>query len=380
MYDAIVVGAGVMGLSAAVELGRRGQRVVLLDQFAIPNDLGSSHGETRVIRTAYFEHPDYVPLAQRAWMSWQGLGDAVGASSLLQIGGLYLGRPGSALIAGSVEAAMQYGLSHEVWSPAEVRERYAQVTIPDDYVGFFEAQCGVLFASECLGWLMYRALATGVDVRPNQPVTSWEASHWGVTVTAKSGTLEAARLVICAGPWTGEILNELGIPLEVTRQTVGFTDPTDQEPFSSASLPVMCMEARDGAFYYTIPICQGVGPRSELFKVARHDPGIEVTPQTVDRTPNPTDAESFVPGLREFLPGAAGPVAAIDVCLYTNTPDGHFVVDRHPEHENVVLACGFSGHGFKFAPVIGEALADLAIEGKTELPIGFLGVDRFNMK
>ena len=370
--DVIVVGAGVVGLCAAVELAERGQRVTLLDQFAIPHKFGSSHGETRVIRTAYFEHPDYVPLAQRAWAHWEEPGEL-----LLATGGMYLGRPDSALISGSIEAATNHGLSYEVKMPDDIRAHYPQVSIPDDYVAFVEKQCGVLLAEKCIGRLLLQACSRLINARPNEAVMSWSASAQGVSVKTKTRTFDAARLVICAGPWSSGILRDLNVPLTVTRQIVGFTAPTDPKQFTMGTLPVMCMEAPDGAFYYTIPICRTGGRRSDFFKAARHNPGLTVTPSSVNRATNPEDAESFLPGLREFLHGAAGPVAAMDVCLYTNTPDGHFVVDKHPEHDNVVFACGFSGHGFKFAPVIGEALADLALEGKTALPVGFLGVGRF---
>ncbi len=366
-----------MGLSTAVELGIRGKSVLLLEQFEVPNKLGSSHGETRVIRTAYFEHPDYVPLAQRAWRRWEELGGALGSPVLLQTGGLYLGRPGSALISGSIKAAEKHSLEYELVSAGQIRNRYPQLRVPESYVGFLEAQCGVLLASEAIGWMLYQALATRVDVRSFQRVKSWQASGNRVTVTSNSEAFEASKLVICAGPWTGKVLSDLNIPLSVTRQIVGFTAPADAKLFSASSMPVTCIESSSGKFYYTIPICPFDDVSNRLFKSATHDHGDKVTPETVDRATNAADKQSFLSELQDFLPEAAENVQKMEVCLYTNTPDGHFVVDRHPEHDNVVFACGFSGHGFKFAPVIGEALADLALNGKTDLPIAFWSAKRF---
>ncbi len=365
-----------MGLSAAVELRRRGASVTLLDQHALPHALGSSHGETRVIRTAYFEHPNYVPLARRAWDAWVRIGEAEGEELLRPTGGLYLGRPESALISGSIEAALRGRLPYQVTTPHDVRSHYTQVFLPDDFVAFFEEQCGVLFAARCLAKLKAIAMREGVEVLAPARVSSWNAANGRVTVLTDDGRHEGDALVLCPGPWSSGLIAGLGIPLRVSRQVVGFTSPANPEPFTAGRLPVMCMESTSGEFYYTIPICPGVGERTQFFKCGNHRLGETIDPDSPGRAPNPEDNSSFQPGLREFLPDAAEPVVAMDVCLYTNTPDGHFVLDRHPERPNVVIGCGFSGHGFKFGPVIGEALAELALEGSTKLPVDFLSARR----
>lgn len=366
MTDVIVIGGGIMGLSAAVELGRRGQRVLLLEARRLGHRMGSSHGETRVIRTGYFEHPDYVPLAQRAWKLW---GD-----DLVACGGLYLGLPDSELISGFLHAAQVHNLRYENLAGVEVRRRYPQVRLPDGYSCIYERDCGFVYAARAMQGLLSEASAHGVVIQTNEPVVKWEARAQSVVVATADNRYEAGALVICAGSWTGKLLAELDLPLVVTRQVVGMTEPPDLQAFAMDRLPVVCAEEPDGAFTYTIPI----NPDCGWFKAARHNMGAVADPDDPGREPTDADPETFLAGLRTFLPVALGPVKRIDVCLYTNSPDGHFILDRHPNHSNVTFACGFSGHGFKFAPVIGEALSDLALKGSTELPVHFLGLDRLN--
>jgi sarcosine oxidase len=377
VYDVIVVGAGVMGLATAAELARRGRSVLVLEQFGIPHTLGSSHGDTRVTRTAYFEHPDYVPLVRRAHQGWERLCDETAHSVGTLTGGLYIGKPESDLIARSDEAAVLHGLDHERLSAEEIVRRWPQVQVPEGMVGFYEPACGVLFAERGVSAFAEVALMNGADIRCYEQVHSWSATGGSVKVHSDQGTYEADRLVIAAGSWTSRLLSDLGIPLKVTRQVVGWTAPAQPERFLSDAFPVCCL-ATDESFYYTIPILPAhLCPPRPGFKSACHDLGEEANPDQVDRGTTRHDAHSFLAGLKTFLPEAAGPVLSMASCLYTSTPDGNFVIDVHPYHPHVCFACGFSGHGFKFAPVIGEVLADLATEnGRTHLPIGFLRLSR----
>jgi sarcosine oxidase len=374
--DVIVVGAGIMGLYTAYELALRGQKVLLLEQFGLAHPFGSSRGETRVIRTAYFEHSDYVPLAQAAWKKWEDLGEPRKTEIIVRTGGLYVGRPESPLIAGSIEAAERHGLKYSLGEEMAVHARQ-RVVVPDGFVTFWEADCGIVMAAEAIRRLAVRCSELGVEIRACEPVMSWSSNSNGVTVTSTSRINEAATLVICAGSWANELLPELNLPLVVTRQVVAYTEPAKKGAYFFGIFPVTCIQSSEDEFYYTVPICYAEGPHKNHFKVGRHNPIDVVDPDTVDRKPTAQDAELALAGLKEFIPGAAAPLRSVEICLYTNTPDGHFVVDKHPRHDNVVFACGFSGHGFKFAPVIGQALADLATEGTTELPVDFLSASRF---
>jgi sarcosine oxidase len=371
-YDAIVIGAGVMGLSTAFELAQRGKRVLLLEQFDLQHPYGSSHGATRVIRTAYFEHPDYVPLAQRAWDKWMTMGDFI-----VKTGGLYVGPRDSPLIAGSIEAAEKHGLTYEL-DGGQLNAARKQMRVPEGFATFWEADCGVLMASAAVDHLVNRCRDQGVKLCANAALRDWSATDTGVRVTTDSSEFEADFLAICAGPWASQVLDHLKLSLVVTRQVVAYTEPANPLLFTSDRFPVTCFTDGDGAFYYAIPICNSGNYRTKAFKVGRHNPGCIVSPNSVQRTSTVEDIEFASVGLQEFIPGALGRLVSSEICLYTSTPDGHFIIDLHPEYKRVAYACGFSGHGFKFAPVVGEALSDLMLHGRSELPVQFLRIDRFN--
>ena len=372
-YDVIVVGAGAMGASACRHLAGRGLRVLGLEQFGIPHGLGSSHGSSRLFRMAYFEHPDYVPLLRRARDLWRKWEEESGQSLLSQIGGLYMGPPSSGLIAGSLAAARQHALPHEALDCAEIGARFPQFHLPDNYLALYEPQAGFVRPELAVAVAAGLALRDGADIHGHEPVTHWRADAHGVTVHTPQAVYGAERLMFCGGPWSGRLVQELGVELAVTRQVMGWAWPRLPELFTPDKLPTWAIEQADGTFHYGVPML----PDVPGVKIARHGRGTPTDPDTVARQPLPGDEDDFRPALRRFLPDADGPLTSLRVCLYTNSPDGHFILDHHPAHPNVLLACGFSGHGFKFMPVIGEALADLAQWGATELPVGFLGLSRF---
>ncbi|MBT8485987.1 MAG: N-methyl-L-tryptophan oxidase [Phycisphaerales bacterium] len=378
-YDAIVIGLGVMGLSVCRDLARRGARVLGLDRFGIAHTRGSSHGATRVFRVCYYERPEYVPLLQAAERGWRELEREVGETLLYDIGLLYAGRPSSDLIRGTQGAAAEHGLSLETLDASGLSRRFPLLATPPEYVGLFEPAGGVLMADRIVGGLATAALAAGAELRGLDPVAGWTAGDGMVTVRSVSGTHQAGVAIVCAGGWTSRLLPTLAAPLTVTRQIAAWIAPAGADRFRPPDFPVWGIDAGPQAgFDYGFPLMPG---RPGL-KVARHWPGPPVDPDRVDPAPDPAALATLLDAVRTRLPAAVADggepaVLSVDTCLYTNTPDGHFVIDRLPSEPRVLLAAGFSGHGFKFASIVGEALADLALEGGTALPIDFLGLDRF---
>jgi len=375
-YDVIVVGVGAMGSSACYHLARRGASVLGLERFDIPHALGSSHGYSRMIRMAYYEHPDYVPLLRRAYELWRELEGASGQQLLFEVGGVYMGPPDGHVVAGATRAARQHGLEHETLSNAALAERFPQFRLPPQFVGVYEPRAGFLLPEKVIAAQAELALRAGAELRGREEVTHWGADEGGVVVRTPKGEYRGDRLLFCGGPWTSKLVSDLGVELVVTRQVLGWVWPRAPEAFALGTFPVWGIEAADGSLSYgfpMIPDCPGL-------KVARHGRGPVTDPDAVSREATPADEAEVNDILLRHLPGGAGPLLSMRVCLYTNSSDGHFIIDSHPRHARVLLACGFSGHGFKFASVIGEVLADLALNGKTELPVRFLGLERFGIR
>lgn len=379
VHDVIVAGVGAMGAATCHALARRGARVLGLERFDIPHAAGSSGGHTRLVRLAYYEHPDYVPLLRRAYQGWDALGEAAGAPILHRTGALYLGPPEGELIAGSLQAARAHGLAHERLDPAEARARWGPFRVPPHFDALYEPDAGFVLCERAIAAMAEQAMGCGAELHGREPVRAWHVEHGGVRVVTDRATYHAGHLVITSGAWTGALVRDLGVPLTVTRQVLGWVWPRAPERFALGRFP--CWAAQDDApgfegIYYGFPMMPGASAAPGL-KVAHHAPGPETDPDHLDRAPTATDEDDFRPALARYLPDANGPLLSMRVCMYTMSPDHHFVLDRHPEHHRVTIGCGFSGHGFKLAPAMGEALADLALHGRSELPIDFLSLDRF---
>jgi sarcosine oxidase len=371
-YDAIVIGVGTMGAAACLALARRGLRVLGLEQFEIPHSLGSHHGHSRVFRLAYFEHPDYVPLLLRSLDHWRALNVESGSEVFRITGGLYIGPPECDLVRASAESAAQHGLAHDLLERAELARRFPQFRVPDHYAALYEPLAGVIRPELAVATMAGEAFKRGAHIRHGIEVIGWTADSTGVQVKTNAGDFTAGKLIITAGAWSGGLLRDLGVPLRVTRQVAGWVRPKRPDRFVDPTFPCWGLQSPDGHLYYGFPFDPERG-----VKLARHFGGQPADPVTIDRTAQAADEETFRPALRDHLPDADGRTLTMSVCMYTSSPDYHFIIDRHPAHERVTFACGFSGHGFKFAPVVGEALADLAIHGRSDLPIGFLGLGRF---
>lgn len=372
-YDAIIVGLGVMGSAAAYQLARRGKRVLGLDAFPRGHTLGSSHGETRIYRTAYFEHPSYVPLLRRAYELW---GQAAQESKTVlshETGGLLIGLPDGDLVTGSVRSAKTHGLAYELLDADEIRRRFPMLRPRDHEVGMYEVPAGVLLPEVCIGAHLDLATAAGADLRHAEPITTWSADADEVRVETDMGSFSGARLILSAGAWSGELLRDLGLPLRPERIPLFWFEPVrDANQFDLGQMPIWIWHHEAGAFF-TVPHVAWPG-----VKIGKHHSLQYVDPDTVDREISAADEAPLRSFLERCVPDLAGHVALSRVCMYTNTPDEHFLIDTHPSFPNVVYACGFSGHGFKFASVVGEILADLATTGQATPDADFLRAARLS--
>jgi sarcosine oxidase len=372
VHDAIVIGVGTMGSAACSELARRGWNVLGLDQYDIPNALAAHHGRSRMFRTSYYEHADYVPLLRRALSGWKAIEERTGRCVFYPTGGLYIGPEDGALVRGSLDAARRHGLPHERLDKPELERRFPHLRVPAGFAGTFETDAGFIVPELAVEAMAGEAAAAGAALRTKERVIAWDAQNTGVEVRTDRGTYTAARLIITAGPWSGKLAGAAA-RVTITRQVVGWVSPRRPELFGLGRWPCWAIERPGGGLLYGFPMTEG----EPGMKVALHAVGEVVDPDSLQRDARPEDEAGWREGLRAHFPDADGPTTAHAACMYDNSPDGHFIVDFCPGHANVVMACGFSGHGFKFAPVIGEALADLAMQGTSSLPIGFLGLTRF---
>lgn len=354
-WDVIVTGLGAMGSAAARELARRGLRVLALDRYAPPHAHGSTHGRTRIIREAYFEDPAYVPLVQRAGLLWEELERDVGERLFVRTGGLMIGPEDGELVRGARVSAERHGLPHEVLTAAEVRRQFPVLMPESNAVALLEPRAGVLFPEACVRALLAGAARDGATLRTGEPMLTWRVEGGVVRVATAIGEHIADRLVLALGPWLPQFLNGGQIQLAVERQMQHWFAPrADAKRFSPDELPIALWET-PGRMFYTIP------DFGDGLKIAVHHDGEITDPQRVRRTITEQEDANARALLERFLPDAAGELRDRAVCLYTNTSDGHFVIDHHPAHPEVVIASPCSGHGFKFAPAIGEMVAKLTV-------------------
>jgi sarcosine oxidase len=373
-FDAIVVGLGAHGSAAAAALARRGQRVLGLERFGPGEGRGSSGGWTRMIRLSHFEHPWLVPMAAAAWDAWRALEIETGQSILAETGGLYAGPAGSAVVAGATQGAAAHGLVHEILDAGEIHDRWPILEPADDVVGVLEAKAGALRADRGNGAHLAVAERGGAVFRYQARLVDWRpATGGGFEIeTADGAVVGAERLVLTTGPWIGEFVPDLRLPLVVEREVPMWFRPTvDPASVGADRLPIWVL--RDGeTMFYGIPHDPELG-----LKVSIHHWGTYGDPDGIDREVSDVDTERVRAFLRHRMPAADGPLVHAEVCLYTNTPDEAFVIDRHPAAPGVAFASACSGHGYKFAPVIGEILADLVIDGATSWPMDRFRADRF---
>ncbi|HYY38119.1 MAG TPA: N-methyl-L-tryptophan oxidase [Xanthobacteraceae bacterium] len=373
-FDVVVCGLGAMGSAALHHVARRGKRVLGLERYAPGHDRGSSHGETRIIRLGYFEHPSYVPLLRHAYTLWRELEAAAGRTLLYTTGIAEIGPPNSALIKGTLACAQVHGLRHEVLAATDLMRRFPVFRVPPDYLAVLQADGGILQAEACVAAQLALATKAGAEIHSGETVGAVESRADHVRVVTDRDNIDAGAAIIAAGPWVRSLLPGLAAPLRVTREVMGWFEPTDARLFSGSRLPVFIIESRHGMHY-------GIPPRETVqagIKIAKHHHRNEtVDADAYDRTVSAEDEALIRAALADHLPAANGRLIAAKTCLYTMAPDGHFVIDRLPGAPNIIVASPCSGHGFKFAPVIGEILADLAIRGATAHDIARFSLGRF---
>ena len=368
-YDVAVVGLGAMGSQAALELASRGLRVLGLDRHRPPHTLGSTHGRTRIIREAYFEEPLYVPMVQRAYELWKRLEQRSGERFLTVTGGLMLGTPDSGVVAGARASAVEHGLPYEELSAEEVRARFPAYAVPDEHVAVFEPRAGFLEPERAVGATLGLAAAAGADLRFDEPVLGWDDRG----VRTAVGEYAADRLVLSVGPWLPELVPALADAFAVARQPLLWLEPREPELFAPERFPVFVWEWKPGWAFYGFP------DAGDGFKAAIHHHGERTTTGSVERAMRGDDEAAIRELVRRYFPAGDGELREAAVCLYTNTPDEHFVIDRLPDDERVIVASPCSGHGFKFAPAIGELLADLASGEEPRFDLSPFALGRFAM-
>jgi sarcosine oxidase len=368
-WDAVVVGCGVTGAAVSYNLSKRGLRVLNLERFGVNNKSGSSHGRTRIIRLAYYEDPRYVPLLRRAYESWRDIESKSGKKLLQVTGGLMIGREEGELVSGVLKSAKAHRLPHEILSSSEVEERFEIFTLGGDYKAVYERDAGILFAEASVRAFVGLGSEAGCEFRFSEEVRDWKSNAEGIEVETASGIQTASKLVLCAGAWNGHLLRGL-LPLQCERQVPLWFSSGGQD-YTPQKMPVFIMEEAKGVFYYGIPdVGHGV-------KVARSHGGVVSEPDRVKREVTEEDIRPVRDFISRRLKKLDGPPIASSTCLYSNTPDMNFAVGLHPADSRVVVMSACSGHGFKFASVLGEVAADLVTDGRTAHDISFLNPGRF---
>ena len=370
-FDVIVLGVGGMGSAATYHLARRGLRVLGLERYDIPNEMGSSHGLTRIIRLAYYEHPDYVPLLRRAYELWRQMEDLTGETLMVPTGSIDAGPPGSLVYEGSRRSCEMHHLPCELLTGDEVNGRFPGYNLPPELMAVYQPDGGFLLPERCIVTHVEAALEAGAEVHGRERVLSWEPRGAGVIVRTDRDRYTASRLVVCAGAWTSVLVPQLSRLLVPERQVLAWLQPLHPEPFRPGAFPVFNMAEDEGKFYgfptYGIP----------GFKVGRfHHLCQQVDPDKMDREVHEEDERLLREFTDRYFPQAAGPTMSLKTCIFTNTPDEHFILDLHRDFPQVSIAAGFSGHGFKFCSVVGEIMADLVQNGQSHHDLGLFRLER----
>ncbi|HQQ97842.1 MAG TPA: N-methyl-L-tryptophan oxidase [Cyclobacteriaceae bacterium] len=377
-FDAIVLGVGSMGSATVWQLAQRGHRVLGIEQFDISHDQGSHAGQSRIIRQSYFEHPDYVPLLQRSYSNLAAFEKETGAKIFHKAGVLYFGKRGNELTAGVEKSANIYKLTIQKPGHQEAAKQFPSFAIPADFDIIFEPDAGFMTPERTILTYTEEAIRLGATVQTKESVQSWKQEGNQIRVITDKGEYTADKLIITAGGWAPYMIPQLKQELTVTKQMIMWVNPKSWKPFAYGNFPCWIMEDPDRGSYYGFPIV----PTKEFggplgLKLAHHQHGEVTDAKNVNRAVTPGTEEDLTSILRKYIPEAVGSILSIKSCLYTNSKDQNFIIDHLPgSDKRVTIATGFSGHGFKFVPVVGEILADLAMKGKTELPIGFLGMNR----
>lgn len=369
--DVIVVGLGAMGSAALYHLARRGARVAGFDAYSPPHAMGSSHGETRMIREAYFEDPRYVPLVRRAYDLWHDLTRETGETLIVETGGVFAGPPEGQLVAGIERAGREHGIAITQLSGDAMATRAPWLRLPPTMTAVAEARAGFVFPERCIDAHLRIAAREGGEIHADESVVGWEASAGGVIVKTRRGQYAASHVVLCAGAGMPAWLADAGVTATVSRQPMFWFQLGSQ---ASSLTEVWSIQIDELRLLYGFP------PVGGSLKASIHYGGATTTWTTVDREVRDEEAREVVEQCARYMPGVHGKIARAVACMYTNTPDLHFVVDRHPAHANVLLVSACSGHGFKFASAIGEAASQWALDGNPKLDLSLFSLDRLRAR
>ena len=379
-FDAIVIGVGSMGSSACYYLSKNGYTVLGIEQFDISHEYGSHAGQSRIIRKAYFENSDYVPLLEKAYQNWQALEEETGRKIYHPTGLVYFGPPDHLLIKGVKQAASLYDIDLNVFNGIKSAQRFPHFTIPRNFETLFEPDAGFVTPENAIRLYAQQALKQGAKIKTHEQILNWKKGGNSIAVTTNKNNYRCSKLIITAGAWARKMIPLLSGKLRITRQFVAWIKPKTWDQFTLGNFPcwLLADDEKPGCYYGfpILPETEFEGPKG--LKLAHHFPALETDPDHVNREATVEDEKNLEYVLNKYLPGCLESFLSYKICLYTNSPDEDFIIDKLAGYEDqVVIATGFSGHGFKFASVIGEILSDLAIKGATALPIEFLRASRF---
>jgi len=370
-YDAIVIGVGGMGSAAAYHLARRDQDVLGLERYDIPHIKGSSHGVTRIVRKTSYENSAHLPLLERAYELWHDL-DSQSATDLIHTHSyIAASHKNGDLFPKAVGACEEHNLDHKILTGTEVSNRYPGYDLPAEFMAIVESSGGFVHAEQCIVAHVENACQHGAEIKAREEVLNWSTSKSSVEVTTNKDSYTAEQLVVTAGAWTSQLVPQLKSAAAPERQVLGWFQPERRKDYTPANFPVFSIESDEGHFYGT-PIYHIPG-----FKLGKHHHLSETTDPDSVAEPTDTDEKILRNFTAKYLSAAAGPTMGLKTCIYTNSPDGEFIIDSLPDDPRVTVAAGFSGHGFKFSGVVGEILADLAIHNTTDHPIQSFSINRF---
>ncbi len=377
-YDIIVIGVGSMGASTCYHLANKGLKVLGIEQFGITHELGSHTGESRLIRKAYFEHPDYVPLLQEAYQGWKNLESLTKQQFYWPTGIAYFGSAQDEILDGTRHSAQTHNLNLEELTLSEAQKRWPQFNIPSQFECLYEPQAGFITPERTIAAYVDLAKNLGVDIITQEQVLHWDLAQQNIIVQTSKGQYTAQKLVITAGAYAQELLPDY-VRLTPTIQYLGWAQPVNSLEYKIGNFPCwMISEPGAGGPYYGFPVMPEAHGGHSGIKIALHKRG-----STMQQTKNENEAMTKEAALlntmiKKYLPSVGAEVDQLKKCRYTYSQDEHFILDTLPEYNHqVIIGTGFSGHGFKFVPVIGQALADLTLNGGSKLPIDFLKVSRF---
>lgn len=374
-FDISILGSGAFGSAAAYHLSKTGKKVLVLDRFHPPHDLGSSHGQTRIIREAYFESPVYVPLVQQAYRLWHDLEKESGKKLLLKTGGLMIGEPGSDVVEGAELSAKTYHLPYERLSAEEIKKRFPAFLPGQRTEAIYEKNAGILFQEACIGAQLELAKTGNMFFRFNEAVTGIEEKSSGFEISTDKGKYQTEKIILSAGAWTNNLLPGSELPLTVERQPLFWFTSAGGDPkkFYPEQFPIYIWQLEKDKIFYGFP------DLGEGIKIAFPRRGKSILPDSVDRNISVEEIQELAHVLSTHF--NIDPVYQNSaVCMYTNTPDEHFILDYHPQHKNIIIASPCSGHGFKFSSAIGKILCDMAMEKKPEFDLSVFSIARFGEK